>query len=305
MLLFSCLAAILMCTAVLCGYRLRVALHGRPDMPRLGASPGSALVPGWVVEAFYWSFHAPAGALVRLGVDPDALTWLSLVLSLGTIPLLAVGHFGLAAALLVLGAVLDALDGMVARARGRASPAGAVLDSCVDRLSDAAPLIGLALFYRAHAVALLIPLVAMVASSLVSYARAKADIYRLSLPNGLMRRHERLGYLIAALVLGPLVPSLPYTFGVPYPLLLAVVAMIGGVGLVAGMTLVQRTRAALRAAEPQRAVAPAAPPPSPVVTQPALAHPRPERPVAKAQSSARVELQRAGRLRPRASSSAT
>lgn len=263
MVLFSCAIAILICTAVLCSYRIRVARLGRPDMPRLGASPGSALVPGWVVEAFYWSFHAPARGLVRLGVDPDALTWLSLVLSLASAPLLAAGRFGLAAALLVAGAVLDALDGMVARARGRAGPAGAVLDSCVDRLSDAAPLAGLAIFYRGSAAALAIPLVAMVASSLVSYARAKADIYRLTLPNGLMRRHERVGYLIAALVLGPIWPTLPLTGAAPYPLTLAVIALIGGVALTAGLTLMQRTRAALREAEPAAPAAATSPEPKP------------------------------------------
>ena len=49
---------------------VRVLRLGRPSMPRLGASPGSALVPGWIVEAFYWSFHAPARALVRYRRDP-------------------------------------------------------------------------------------------------------------------------------------------------------------------------------------------------------------------------------------------
>jgi CDP-diacylglycerol--glycerol-3-phosphate 3-phosphatidyltransferase len=214
-------------------------------MPRLGASPGSALIPGWIVEAFYWSFHAPARALVRLGVSADALTYASLGLSLISLPLLATGRFGAGAAVLTVGAVLDALDGMVARARGSASPAGAVLDSFVDRISDAAPLVGLAIFYRGSAAALSVPLSAMVASSLVSYARAKADIYRLSLPNGVMRRHERVAILVAALLLGPLAPRTSVTGGLPCPVTLAGVAMIAAFGLVAGVLLVRRTRAAL------------------------------------------------------------
>ncbi|WP_434048234.1 MULTISPECIES: CDP-alcohol phosphatidyltransferase family protein [Sorangium] len=230
-------------------YAVRVARHGRPTMPRLGASPGTALLPGPVVEAFYWSFHAPARALVRLRVSPDALTYLSLALSLACAPLLATGRFRTGAALLVSGAILDALDGMVAREGGRASRAGAVLDSCLDRLSDAAPLIGLAVFYRAHAAALAIPLVAMVASSLVSYARAKADAYQVTLPSGLMRRHERIAYVVAALVFGPAVPTARLTGALPYPITLACLALVAGVGLVAGLRLVQRTRAALAAAD--------------------------------------------------------
>ncbi|XXX82189.1 CDP-alcohol phosphatidyltransferase family protein [Sorangium sp. So ce134] len=230
-------------------YAVRVARHGRPAMPRLGASPGSALLPGPVVEAFYWSFHAPARALVRLRVSPDTLTYLSLALSLACAPLLAVGRFRTGAALLIAGAVLDALDGMVARGRGNASRAGAVLDSCLDRVSDAAPLIGLAVFYRGHAATLAIPLVAMVASSLVSYARAKADVYGIALPSGLMRRHERLAYLVAALVFGPAVPATPLTGALPFPITLACLALVAGVGLAAGLRLVQRTRAALAAAD--------------------------------------------------------
>lgn len=269
MVLLSCAIAILVCTAVLGGYGLRVARLGRPDMPRLGASPGSALIPGWAVEAFYWSFHAPARALIRLGVDADTLTYLSLVLSLAALPLIATGRFGMAAAVLVTGAVLDALDGMVARARGSASPAGAVLDSCMDRLSDAAPYVGLAFFYRQSAVAFAVPLLAMVASSLVSYARAKADIYGLSLPNGLMRRHERLAYLIGALVLGPLWPTLGVTGDLPYPVIAAVVAVIGVVSLIAGLVLVQRTRVALMARAAATATAKAAPASALLASQPA------------------------------------
>jgi CDP-diacylglycerol--glycerol-3-phosphate 3-phosphatidyltransferase len=85
----------------------------------------------------------------------------------------------------------------------------------------------------------------MVASSLVSYARAKADIYGLALPNGLMRRHERIGYLVAALLLGQLWPTTSWTGALPYPVTLAGVVLIAGVGLAAGLVLVRRTRAAL------------------------------------------------------------
>ena len=152
--------------------------------------------------------HAPARLVVRIGLDPDSLTYASVVISLLSIPLLATGHVLLAAAVIVVGAAFDALDGMVARAIDRASAAGAVLDSFVDRLADAAPYIGLALFYRARAETLLVPIAALVASSLVSYARAKADIYRLDLPNGLMRRHERVVYLVMALLVAPVAPRI-------------------------------------------------------------------------------------------------
>jgi CDP-diacylglycerol--glycerol-3-phosphate 3-phosphatidyltransferase len=204
-------------------------------------------VPGWLVEAFYWALSALARGLSRLGVEPDRLTYLSLLLSLSSLPLLATGRFALAALLILAGAALDAIDGSVARAQGRASPAGAVLDSCVDRVADAAPFIGLAVFYRDHAFAMLVPLFALVASSMVSYARAKSEIYRISLPNGLMRRHERVVCLLASLLAAPLWPSSPGLGGVPYPFPLLGTAVIAVLGGVASAVLIARTRAALTA----------------------------------------------------------
>lgn len=251
------LTALLICTAIVAAYAVRVLRSGRVRHARLGDTPGSALLPGWLVEAFYCALGAPGRALARLGVAPDALTYLSLAFSLASAPLLAVGRFPEGALLLAVGGCLDALDGMVARALGRASPAGAVLDSVVDRLSDAAPLAGLAIFYRGSALTLLGPLLAMIASSLVSYARARADAYGLTLPNGLMRRHERIAYLLLSLLLAPLAPSLAVAPGVPYPATLAGVVFIAVASFLAAAVLVERTRAALAPVEPAPSALPA------------------------------------------------
>jgi CDP-diacylglycerol--glycerol-3-phosphate 3-phosphatidyltransferase len=246
------ITAVLACTAVLI-YGSRVARLGRADHERLGPAPGSVLLPGWLMEAFYCALHVPGRALTRLGIEPDTLTYSSLVFSLPSLPLIATGHLVLAAVLIFIGGLLDALDGMVARARGRACPAGAVLDSFVDRLADAAPFIGLALFYRHRVLTLAIPLAALLASSLVSYARAKADIYQLKLPNGLMRRHERLTYLLGSLLLAPVAQE---AGGVPYPATLAGVAIIAVVSAMAAWILVARIRKALAAADAEARVEP-------------------------------------------------
>jgi CDP-diacylglycerol--glycerol-3-phosphate 3-phosphatidyltransferase len=257
------LAALLLCTTIVGAYAARVLRSGRARHPRLGDHPGSALLPGWLVEAFYGALGAPGQALARLGVEPDTLTYLSLACSLASAPLLATGRFPEGALAVAVGGCLDALDGMVARAQGRASAAGAVLDSVVDRLSDAAPLAGLAVFYRGSAATLLGPLAAMTASSLVSYARARADVHQLALPNGLMRRHERIAYLLLSLLLAPLAPSLGIAPGVPCPATLAGVIFIAAASFVAAAILVERTRAALGppAILPTHEGASAAPPP--------------------------------------------
>src|SRR5262249_49937219 len=117
-------ALILFCTAVLVLYGLRVLRRGRARYERIGRTPGSALLPGWAIEAFYWALQAPGRAMARLGVAPDALTYLALALSLASLPLLAGGHLIEGAVCVAAGGTLDVLDGLVARLRGRASASG-------------------------------------------------------------------------------------------------------------------------------------------------------------------------------------
>jgi CDP-diacylglycerol--glycerol-3-phosphate 3-phosphatidyltransferase len=264
------IASLLLCTTILGMYALRVARHGRARHERLGPSPGSALVPGWVVEAFYWALQAPGRWLARLGVDPDMLTYCALACSLASLPLIAGGHMVEGGLCVAVGGAFDALDGLVARLRGRASAAGAVLDSVLDRLADSAPLVGLALLYRESAATLLIPLAALTASSLISYARARGDILRLRLPDGVMRRHERIAYLVLSLLLAPLVPRAEILASVPYPATLAGVAFIAVGGFFAAFVLVARIRAALAPPESPAAERP----PSVTPTSP-LAHTAP------------------------------
>jgi CDP-diacylglycerol--glycerol-3-phosphate 3-phosphatidyltransferase len=237
------LASFLLCTAVALLYAVRVLRRGRARHDRL--PEGSPLVPSWVVEAFYWALEAPGRALSRRGVDPDAVTYMALACSLASLPLIASGRLAAGGVCVGIGGAFDALDGLVARARGRASEAGAVLDSVTDRLSDAAPLAGLCVVYRQSAATLLVPVAAIVASSLVSYARARADVHRLRLPDGMMRRHERVIFLLLGLLLAPIVPRAPLAPSVAYPLTLALVGFVAAAGFAGAFVLVARTRAAL------------------------------------------------------------
>jgi CDP-diacylglycerol--glycerol-3-phosphate 3-phosphatidyltransferase len=148
-----------------------------------------------------------------------------------------------AGASLLFGASFDALDGIVARERGLSSDAGEVLDAVVDRYADAAPLLGLAVYYRASLTALLLVLFALLGSRLVSYVRAKSEAMGLSLPGGLMRRHERIAYLTAGLLLGPLLQMA--NIPVQMPLTLVAVAVVAVVSNLAAVQLTRRARAAL------------------------------------------------------------
>ena len=189
--------------AVLAAYGTRVILVGRATDPRVQREKATLLLGAFPMEAMHWALRGAGSVMAALGVSPDAVTWASLVLTVATVPLSATGHFDWAALMLALGAACDALDGIVARRQCVSSDSGEVFDAVVDRYADAMPLGGLALYYRTNLVALVIVLGAIVGSSLVSYVRAKAEAMQLSLPGGLMRRHERLVYIGVALALGP------------------------------------------------------------------------------------------------------
>jgi len=228
---------------VLAAYGVRVLAVGRALDPRVQRESSTVLLGRFPIEAFHWALRGVGRTVARTGVSPDALTLVSLVVSCASLPLAALGLLPGAGAALLFGAAFDALDGIVARERGVASDAGEVLDAVVDRYADAAPLLGLAVYYRSSVGALLLVLTALLGSMLVSYVRAKSEAMSLSLPGGLMRRHERIAYLTAGLLLGPVLhlSSVPF----PAPLTLLSVAVVALVSNIAAVALTRAARAAL------------------------------------------------------------
>ncbi len=135
-----------------------------------------------------------AGAIGRLGIHPNTITLIGLVLQLGVAVVFGLGYVVPAGWLLLAVAPVDALDGALARLQGRQSRFGAFLDSTLDRIADAGLIMGLiAHFLRLGAyteVALL--LVAQVAVLMVSYTRARAEALGFQCKTGLLTRMERI-----------------------------------------------------------------------------------------------------------------
>ncbi|MGY1822297.1 CDP-alcohol phosphatidyltransferase family protein [Geodermatophilus sp. SYSU D00079] len=103
------------------------AWHGGTD------PAGSRLVRGWLSAAY-------TAARPLAGVPPIVATALGLAVAVAAVvPAWAGGAWLMVAGPLIgVSAVLDSLDGALAIATGRASRRGFVLDSAVDRLSEAA-----------------------------------------------------------------------------------------------------------------------------------------------------------------------
>ncbi len=161
-------------------------------MPAL--TPRSA--PKWVTD--------PAvNALSRLGVTPNMLTLLGFAGNVGAAVLAADGRFLAAGIVMLAFSALDFLDGSLARATGRATPFGSVFDATMDRLSEAAVLFGLLWFFsdRGAREEELLIFAAVVASMMVSYLRARADVIGLNLRDGLFTRTERVLLLGGGLIL--------------------------------------------------------------------------------------------------------
>ncbi len=229
--------------SIMGAYGVHTVLVGREKDARVMRAGGSVLLSQWFLEAFYWSFRLPGRLFIRLGVTPDVLTWTSLVVTLGAGPAAALGHFSTAGAFVLVGAFFDSFDGMVARARNLSSDSGEMLDAVIDRYADVTPMVGLVLFYRFSIWQMMIPILAMIGSLLLSYVRAKSEAMGLDLPSGLMRRHERIAYVIIALVVGPeLSRWLDSPLGAIHPATLLGLAVVAVVSNYAAFTLLLRAR---------------------------------------------------------------
>ena len=241
----------LVATGIVCGfiglslsaYAVRSLLVGRRQDPRVARLGGTILLGVWFIEAVYWAIRAPGKMFAKLGVHPDTLTWTSLVVTAASLPVAASGHFSTAGLIFLVGAIFDIMDGMVARETKTVTRSGGMLDSVLDRWSDAMPFLGLAVFYRFSTWQMLIPLAALVGSQLVSYVRAKSESLGLNLPSTLMRRHERIAYVVGALVVAPMLsPILPSPWGAVHPATLTIVAIVAIVSNIVALRLLLAAR---------------------------------------------------------------
>jgi CDP-diacylglycerol--glycerol-3-phosphate 3-phosphatidyltransferase len=148
--------------------------------------------------------------LAAAGVSPAALTTLGLLGNVVAAVFVARGELLIGGVLVLVASALDLLDGALARATGRASRFGALFDSTLDRVSEAAVLFGI-LWYaldRGDREQALLAFVAVVGSLMVSYVRARSEGLGLPLRDGLFTRSERVVLTGVALILGLLRPAL-------------------------------------------------------------------------------------------------
>jgi CDP-diacylglycerol--glycerol-3-phosphate 3-phosphatidyltransferase len=145
--------------------------------------------------------------LDRLGITPLAISLVGLFMSALSGLMVARGSLLGGGLVFLLGSGLDMLDGDLARLQGKVSPRGAFLDSCFDRLGEAALFAGLIWYMlvrlaEPHPVVAMLAVATLVGSLMTSYARARAEGLAGTCLVGFLQRPERIVLLVAGLWLG-------------------------------------------------------------------------------------------------------
>jgi CDP-diacylglycerol--glycerol-3-phosphate 3-phosphatidyltransferase len=213
-------------------YGLRVARKGRAQFARVDRTSPSVFLNKPAMEVAHWTAEPLAKMIRYLKITPNQVSWTSLFFGLGAGYFLSQGRFGMGAALSILAALFDLLDGMVARMTGVASDAGEVLDAAIDRYVEFLFLGGLLIFYRPYVWLQILTLLTILGSFMVSYSTAKAEAMNVKPPPCSMRRPERAIYLILGAALSPI--SLPYETLHGFPPIAA--PMVVSLILVAGVS---------------------------------------------------------------------
>jgi len=189
-----------------------------------------------------------AERLVRVGVTADAVTVVGTVGAVaGALAFFTRGDLFVGTLVIWAFVMLDMVDGAVARLRGGSSRFGAVLDSTLDRVADAAVFGALVWWFAGvgeSSPLLLASLLCLVLGSLISYVKARAEGAGLRCDVGLVERPQRLTIGLAGTGLDGL--------GVPYALAVALWALVGLSVVTVGQRMLEVHRQARlpRAAEP-------------------------------------------------------
>lgn len=205
-----------------------------PVYERLAHEQGGLLFGKSVMRAGYWLLQPIGSRLQRRGIRPSSVTITGLICAAVAAAAILCGRFGLAGLVLLCAALCDALDGMVARLGKETSESGAAMDAIVDRMQEILVLSAVALANHRVSWLAALSMGALISSLMNSYVSAKAEVYRIQIPSGRMRRGERSAWLVLGCLLVPLTQAVtPLThlhFGaLPLALSLLVVAVGAGV----------------------------------------------------------------------------
>ncbi|HWK29087.1 MAG TPA: CDP-alcohol phosphatidyltransferase family protein [Solirubrobacter sp.] len=151
--------------------------------------------------------------LIESRLTPNAISLTGFALCVVSAVLILQGWWIAGGIAYIVGSVCDTLDGRYSRMSGKASPFGAFLDSTLDRVEEGVVLAAVAYrfskdadltFIASHDVAVAVTVIAVIASIMVSYTRARAEALGVECKVGIADRAVRVVVLSAGLVFGDL-----------------------------------------------------------------------------------------------------
>jgi CDP-diacylglycerol---glycerol-3-phosphate 3-phosphatidyltransferase len=140
--------------------------------------------------------------LIESRLTPNAISMTGLALNVVAAILVWERFYFLGGIAFVVGSVMDTLDGRYSRMSGKGSPFGAFLDSTLDRIEEGIVLTAVAADFaregRSGAAAAVV--VAVLASLMVSYTRARAEALGVECKVGIATRPVRVVILSIGLI---------------------------------------------------------------------------------------------------------
>ncbi|MGH2831289.1 MAG: CDP-alcohol phosphatidyltransferase family protein [Solirubrobacteraceae bacterium] len=140
--------------------------------------------------------------LIDSRLTPNAISLTGLALNVLAAVLVWERLFFLGGIAFIIGSIMDTLDGRYSRMSGKGTPFGAFLDSTLDRIEEGIVLAAVAGYFARHGqqVAASAVVVAVLASLMVSYTRARAEALGVACKVGVATRPVRVVILSVGLV---------------------------------------------------------------------------------------------------------
>lgn len=161
---------------------------------------GRRLLVAWAVD--------PIGKILsRTAISPNLVTIVAFIIAIISSVLISQGITVPGGIVLLLSGFLDLIDGALARAKSQVTKFGAVLDSTLDRFSEA--LVFLAIIYfalsgKAQNLLIILSVAGLAASFMISYIKARAEGMGIECNVGIFTRAERIVLLSLGLLLNQL-----------------------------------------------------------------------------------------------------
>ena len=140
--------------------------------------------------------------LIESRLTPNAISMTGLALNVLAAALVWEGLMFLGGVAFIVGSIMDTLDGRYSRMSGKGTPFGAFLDSTLDRAEEGIVLAAVAGYFALHGnrVAAAAVVIAVMASLMVSYTRARAEALGVECKVGIATRPVRVVILAIGLI---------------------------------------------------------------------------------------------------------